>query len=41
MSLTDAEKKRLKKVGLSGLNKVKRTPKHPTKKAVVAVRDGK
>ena len=40
MSLTDAEKNRLKKVGLSGLNKVKRTPKHPTKKAVVAVRDG-
>ena len=41
MSLTDAEKKRLKKVGLSGLNKPKRTPSHPTKKAVVAVRDGK
>ena len=40
MSLTDAEKNRLKKVGLTGLNKVKRTPKHPTKKAVVAVRDG-
>ena len=40
MSLTDAEKNRLKKVGLSGLNKPKRTPKHPTKKAVVAVRDG-
>ena len=41
MSLTDAEKKRLKKVGLSDLNKPKRTPSHPTKKAVVAVRDGK
>ena len=40
MSLTDAEKNRLKKVGLSGLNKPKRTPKHPSKKAVVAVRDG-
>ena len=26
MSLTDAEKNRLKKVGLSGLNKPKRTP---------------
>ena len=26
---------------MSGLNKVKRTPKHPTKKAIVAVRDGK
>ena len=40
MSLTDAEKNRLKRVGLTGLNKPKRTPKHPTKKAVVAVRDG-
>ena len=41
MSLTDAEKNRLKKVGLTGLNKPKRTPNHPTKKGVVAVRDGK
>ena len=40
MSLTDAEKNRLKKVGLTGLNKPKRTPSHKTKKAVVAVRDG-
>jgi len=40
MSLTAAEKARLKKAGLSGLNKPKRTPKHPTKKAVVAVRVG-
>ena len=40
MRLTDAEKNRLKKVGLSRLNTVKRTPKHPKKKAVVAVRDG-
>ena len=40
MSLTDAEKNRLKRVGLSELNKPKRTPSHPTKKAVVAVRDG-
>ena len=40
MSLTESEKNRLKKVGLSGLNKPKRTPKHPKKKAVVAVRDG-
>jgi hypothetical protein len=39
MSLTDAEKNRLKKVGLTGLNKPKRTPNHKTKKAVVAVRD--
>ena len=40
MSLSDSEKNRLKTVGLSGLNKPKRTPQHPTKKAVVAVRDG-
>ena len=40
MSLTDAEKNRLKKVELKGLNKPKRTPNHPSKKAVVAVRDG-
>ena len=40
MSLTDAEKNRLKKVGLKGLNKPKRTPNHPTKKGDVAVRDG-
>ena len=41
MSLTECEKKRLKKVGLTGLNKPKKTPSHPTKKGVVAVRDGK
>ena len=40
MSLSDAEKNRLKRVGLSGLNNPKRPPQHPTKKAVVAVRDG-
>ena len=39
MSLTDAEKNRLKKAGLQGLNKPKRTPSHPSKKGVVAVRD--
>lgn len=39
MSLTDAEKSRLKKVGLTGLNKPKRTPNHPSKKGVVAIRD--
>ena len=38
MALTKAEKARLKKVGLSRLNSPKRTPKHRTKKAVVAVR---
>ena len=40
MALTAAEKARLKRAGLKGLNKPKRTPKHPTKKAVVAVRVG-
>ena len=40
MALTDAEN-RLKKVGLRGLNQVKRAPNHPTKKAVVAVRDNR
>ena len=39
MSLTDSEKNKLKRYKLSGLNKPKRTPQHPTKKAVVAVRD--
>ena len=40
MALTKAEKARLKKVGLTRLNTPKRTPKHRTKKAVVAVRVG-
>ena len=40
MALTAAEKARLKRVGLKGLNKPKRTPNHKTKKAVVAVRVG-
>ena len=40
MALTKAEKARLKRVGLKGLNKPKRTPNHKTKKAVVAVRVG-
>ena len=40
MALTPAEKARLKRAGLSGLNKPKRTPNHKTKKAVVAVRVG-
>ena len=31
---------RLKRAGVSGFNKPKRTPSHKTKKAVVAVRDG-
>ena len=40
MALTAAEKARLKRAGLTGLNKPKRTPNHKTKKAVVAVRVG-
>ena len=40
MSLTDSEKDKLKRIGVSGLNKPKMTPNHPTKKAVVVVRDG-
>ena len=39
MSLSESEKAKLKRYGLSGLNKPKRTPKHPTKKAIVAVSD--
>jgi hypothetical protein len=32
-------KDKLKRYGLSGLNKPKRTPSHPTKKGIVAVRN--
>jgi hypothetical protein len=38
MALTTAEKARLKKAGIRKLNAPKRTPKHPKKKGVVAVR---
>jgi len=38
MALSESEKNKLKKNKLSGLNKPKRTPTHPTKKAMVAVR---
>ena len=38
MALTKAEKARLRRVGLTRLNKPKRTPNHKTKKAVVATR---
>jgi len=38
MALTANEKARLKKAGLTRLNKPKMTPKHPTKKAVVATK---
>ena len=40
MALSNAEKKKLQKYGLSGLNKPKRTPSHPTKKGIVAVKEG-
>ena len=40
MALTDSEKKKLSRYGLAGLNKPKRTPKHPTKKGIVAVKEG-
>ncbi len=36
----DPKKAKLKRYGLSGLNKPKRTPNHPTKKGIVAVSDG-
>ena len=38
MALTKAERARLRRVGLSRLNKPKMTPKHRTKKAIVATR---
>ena len=38
MALTESEKNKLKKNNLAGLNKWKRTPNHPTKKGIVAVR---
>lgn len=38
MALSDLDRNKLKKYGLSGLNKPKRTPDHPTKKGVVAVK---
>jgi hypothetical protein len=40
MALTEAERGKLKRYNLSGLNKPKTTPTHPTKKGVVAVRSG-
>ena len=36
----DPKKAKLKRYGLSGLNKPKRTPSHPTKKGIVAVSYG-
>ena len=40
MSLNKSEKAKLKRLGLSGLSKPKRTPSHRTKSHVVAVRVG-
>ena len=37
MALSDSDKKKLKRYRLSGLNKPKRTPDHPTKKGIVAI----
>ena len=39
MSKDNSTKDKLKKYGLTSLNKPKRTPNHPTKKGVVAVKD--
>jgi|TARA_R110000803_G_scaffold33019_3_gene72461 hypothetical protein len=38
--LSESDKSKLKRYGLSGLNKPKRTPSHPTKKGIVAVKEG-
>jgi len=38
MPLSETDRNKLKKYGLSGLNKPKRTPDHPTKKGIVAVK---
>ena len=40
MSSAESVKNKLKKYGLSKLNSPKRTPNHPTKKGIVAVKDG-
>ena len=39
MSKDNSTKDKLKKYGLTSLNKPKRTPNHPTKKGIVAVKD--
>lgn len=38
MALSDSDRNKLKKYGLSGLNRPKRTPDHSTKKGVVAIK---
>jgi DNA-directed RNA polymerase subunit H (RpoH/RPB5) len=40
MASTESVKNKLKKYGLSKLNSPKRTPNHPTKKGIVAVKEG-
>lgn len=40
MSLSSAEKKKLNRFNLDRLNQPKFTRSHPTKKAIVAIRDG-
>ena len=40
MALTESEKKKLDRYNLDGLNKPKKTTGHPTKKGIVAVREG-
>ena len=37
--MKEVDKKKLERVGLTRLNTPKRTPKHPTKKGVVAIRE--
>ena len=40
MALTKAERSKMRRAGLTRLNKPKMTPKHRTKKAIVATRIG-
>ena len=40
MALTESQKKKMKELGLSGVNKPKRTPSHPTKSHVVMASEG-
>lgn len=40
MALTEAQKNKMKELGLQGVNKPKRTPNHPTKSHVVMASEG-
>lgn len=40
MALTESQKRKIKELGLSGVNKPKRTPNHPKKSHVVMASDG-